>query len=339
MLAGMRIRRLTDASPTAGDAGLAELFLGALPLDRSVYAACLAVVGPEGFSVTTIGCDLHDTFHIGSVSKALNGLIYTDMVNSGLISPHDQLDRYLPLAGTAAGTVTLESCLTHTSGLPSIGGGVRSTARALVGALNGRDPQPDSLDDLMAQLRRSRLQDAGQFRYSNLAASALGHALAAADGVDYPTLVCSRLAEPLGCSNLRVQRPGERNLPQDVRARTVWGTEQHPWTGQGYAPAGAIRAGAQDFAAILTALLDEGSAYRDAFRVRFTDDTDVVAAGWFIEHDGGRTLAWHNGYASGFGAHMVLDLERRRGAFISVMTPWPDVDIEPIALKMLETVA
>lgn len=333
----MKSDRLTSASPSAGDAELAGLFLEALPPERSVYAAYLAVVGPSGSSVATIGSGLTDTFHIGSVSKALNGLIYTDMTDDGLISPHDALDRCLPLAGTAAGTATLESCLTHTSGLPSGIGGVRSSAGALVSVLTGRDPQPENFDRLMAQLRRSRVQGPGRFNYSNLGASALGHALAAADGVDYPTLVHNRLTVPLGCPSLRVRRPGESNLPQDVRARTAWGTEQRPWTGQGYAPAGAIRGSAQDFAAILAALLAGDSPYRDVFRVRFTDGTDSVAAGWFIEQADGRTLVWHDGYASGFAAHMVLDLDRQRGAFISVMTPWVDVDIEPIVLKMLET--
>lgn len=49
-----------------------------------MYAACLATVGPAGARIATIECDLQKTFHIGSISKSLNGLIYTDMVQTGL---------------------------------------------------------------------------------------------------------------------------------------------------------------------------------------------------------------------------------------------------------------
>lgn len=152
---------LTNASTTDGDTALAGLLLNSLPLNRPVYAACLATVGPAGTRIATIGCDLQKTFHIGSISKALNGLIYTDMVQTRLISPHDRLEEHLPLAGTAAGEATLESCLTHTSGLPATGGGIRSAARALGAVLTGGDPQPENLDDLMKQLRRSRIRHPG----------------------------------------------------------------------------------------------------------------------------------------------------------------------------------
>lgn len=327
---------LTNASTTDGDTALAGLLLNSLPLKRPVYAACLATVGPAGTRIATIGCDLQKTFHIGSISKALNGLIYTDMVQTRLISPHDRLEDYLPLAGTAAGEATLESCLTHTSGLPATGGGIRSAARALSAVLTGGDPQPENLADLMNQLRRSRVRHAGRFSYSNLAAAALGHALAAADGADYPTLVRNRLTIPLGCSRLRAQQPAQRNLPHDLNAVTVWGTDQLPWTGQGYGPAGGIRGSAHDFATVMSTLLADDCVYEDAFRVRFTDDTKSVAAGWFVEDRSDRPLVWHNGYASGFGAHMVLDRQRRRGAFISVVSPYPDADIEPVAMTMLD---
>lgn len=330
-----RPARLTNVSASNGDTSLAALLLEALPLNRPVYAACLAAAGPQGTRIATIGCDLHDTFHIGSISKALNGLIYTEMVHAGLISPHDQLADYLPLAGTASGEATLESCLTHTSGLPATGGGTRAAARALVAVLTGGDPQPESVEALINQLRKSRVSNPGRFSYSNLAASALGHALAAANGTDYFNLVRNRLAIPLGCPRLRAQQPGQRNLPHDVKAFTVWGTEQRPWTGQGYGPAGVIRGSARDFATILSALLSNEDPYSDAFRVRFTDDTESIAAGWFVEDERDRHLVWHNGYASGFGAHMVLDRENRQGAFISVVSPWPDPDIEPIAMRAL----
>ncbi|BAU97179.1 beta-lactamase [Corynebacterium suranareeae] len=332
----MRRHPLTITTPTAGDSELAQLLLENLPLNRKVYAACLAVSGPGGTRIATVGCNLHDTFHIGSVSKALNGLIYTDLVQEGLISPDDRLEDFLPLSGTAAGSVTLESCLTHTSGLPPTGGGFRSTLRALSSVFTGGDPQPEDIDDLIGQLRRSELENTGHFSYSNLAASALGHVLAIADGTNYPDLVHNRLAQPLSCSRLRAQKPKEQNLPHDLDALTVWNTRQKPWTGQGYAPAGVIRGSAQDFATILTTLLNENNIYDDAFRIRYTDETNSVAAGWIIDHDNGRPIAWHNGFASGFGAHMVLDRQRRHGAFISVMTPWPDPDIETIAMKILD---
>lgn len=361
------MQQLSTTSIIDGDAALAGIFLQQLPLSQPVYAACIATVDPQGERIATIGCGLEQTFHIGSVSKGLNGLIYTQMLHAGLITLEDRLDDYLPLKGTAAGRATLESCLTHTSGLPATGGGRLASARVTAAILTGRDPQPEGVDALMVQLRRAKVGKAGSFLYSNLAASALGHALAAIDGTDYAEMVHRRLSVPLGCASLRAQQPEERGFPQDLPGLSVWGTEQRPWVGKGYGPAGVIRGSAQDYATILSALLASGdeagteaavgaggdgstrrtgsissagrAVHDDAFRVRFSDGAQSVAAGWFVDEEDGRGLIWHNGFTSGFSAHLVVNRQSGQGCFISLVTPWPDLDTGAVARELLLGVA
>lgn len=335
----MRPRRITATSAAEGDIDLSSQFLEELPLNRPFYSACVVSVNERGSRFTTLGSPIDGNFHIGSVGKGLSGLIYTELTQLGRISPDDRLQDYLPLEGTPAGQVTLESCLTHTSGLPAVGGGRATSIRAVLSVFTGGDPQPESFGALMRQLRNSPVQDPGSFSYSNLAASALGHALAVADGVDYPNLVRARLEVPLGCRNLKVQQPGMQRKANEPKAYTVLGNTQHPWAGAGYAPAGSIRGSALDFTKLLSTMLSVDGPYADAFRVRHTDASGSVAAGWLLDDINGRQIFWHNGYASGFASHVVIDLHRRRGVLISIVTPWPDTDIEAVALELLENSA
>lgn len=313
----------------------------------SVHGACAALVSPDitGGSLTAgIVAAPESTFLVGSVGKAINGLVYSEMVADGTVSRQDTLERFFPLAGAVAGKATLDSLVTHTAGLPTIGGGRRATFRSRWRLLRSRDPQPETLVDLIEQLRKSPLRP-GRFHYSNLGGAALGHALAIANGSSYPDLISDRVAKPLGCPSLYVPSPGEVELPGDVPGLSVYNTRQEPWTGEGYSPAGGIRASADDMAIVLNAVLNHPRlGWRDAFIPRTRVDSDIVGgaenyigAGWFIQKSDVVTddLVWHNGYANGFGSAIVLDRSSRRGVFISILDGTMQVDPVSAALYVL----
>ncbi|MGO3363277.1 MAG: serine hydrolase, partial [Corynebacterium sp.] len=250
--------------------------------------------------------------------------------------------RYTTLedATTPAGRITLDSLLTHTSGLPTIGGGRGTILGTNWRLIRGRDPQPEGLASLIQQLRKAPVKP-DVFEYSNLGGAALGHALAAAAGATYPDLIARYLGAPLQCPTLYVPEPGMPDGPHDAPGLSIFNRTQEPWTGAGYAPAGGIRASAADLAILLDALLNHPlPGWTDAFTPRSLVDAESfigpgnsIGAGWFIQDDG---LIWHNGYAGGFGSVIVLDRRNRRGAAVSVIDGTMRVDPVPIALSLNE---
>lgn len=332
-----------------GDSSLSAKLQSALS-GVDCRGACAAVLSPElpgGQSTAGLGFSPERTFHIGSVGKALNGLIFSAMVAEGAVSRSASLSDFLPLAGAPVGDVTLEALVNHTSGLPSVGSGRAAALRSLWRLIRKKDPQPEGFSDLMAQLRRARL-GTSEFHYSNLGGAALGHALAAADGVSYPQLIAQRIAQPLGCPTLAVLDPDAAEREADVPGLSVYNTAQEPWSGEGYAPAGGIRASAQDMVIVLEAVLDgrlpgqgPGPSQRYSTGVENPNGGEhLVSDGWFIQEAAGNTgeLAWHNGAANGFVSAVVLDRAVRRGVFVSLRDGTMDSDPLPVALSLLREV-
>lgn len=337
-----------DATYHYGDRSLSEKLQRAL-VGTDHVGACVALVStdlPHGSLTAGVGVMPERTFHMGSIGKALNGLIYSSMVTEGTVSREDTLDTFLPLDGVAAGSITLESLATHSSGLPTIGGGWRASIRSRWRLLRKKDPQPETLDELVSQLRDTPVRPRG-FHYSNLGGSALGHALAVADGVSYPDLISNRIAKPLGCPTLYVPEPGAPELDDDIPGLSIFNSAQEPWTGEGYAPAGGVRASADDMVIVMNAILNSPlPGWTNAFTPLSRTDLEnsegllhSIGAGWFIQEASGSTgeLAWHNGFANGFGSAIALDRENRRGAFVSVRDGSMQVDSLSIALTLMSS--
>lgn len=339
---------LTVDSPVYGDHDLATTFFELHPGKPSLFGASVAVVDPDlpdGSTVCGLGYPPNHTFLLGSIGKALNGLIYSGMVADGLLRPQDTLDRFLPLADAAAGRITLESLLTHTSGLPTTGGGRRELLRMNWRLLRGRDPQPETRDDLIRHIADASVTGPGHFHYSNLGGSALGHALAVANGTSYPRLVTDRIADPVGRPTIYVPGHGDTEGLRDAPSFSVYNRPGEAWTGEGYAPAGGIRASAEDMAALMGRLLNEPlpgweDVFTPLFRVdpgTFVGPGNSTGAGWFIRDatTDSPELVWHNGYAAGFGSAVILDRDARRGAFVSVIDGTMQADPVPVAMALL----
>lgn len=210
--------------------------------------------------------------------------------------------------------------------------------------LRKKDPQPETLDELVSLLRDTPVRPRG-FHYSNLGGSALGHALAVTDGVSYPDLISNRIAKPLGCPTLYVPEPGAPELDDDIPGLSIFNSAQEPWTGEGYAPAGGVRASADDMVIIMNAILNSPlPGWTNAFTPlspTYLESSEgllhSIGAGWFIPEASASTgeLAWHNGFANGFGSAIALDRENRRGAFVSVRDGGMQVDSLSVALTLM----
>jgi len=135
-------------------------------------------------------------FEIGSITKVFTSTILADMVQRGEVSLDDPVAKFLPpdvkVPESGGKKITLVDLATHTSGLPRMPNNFAP-----------RDPDnPYSdygVDRLYAFLSGYALtRDIGEkFEYSNLGVGLLGTALARRAGMDYETLVRTRITGPL----------------------------------------------------------------------------------------------------------------------------------------------
>lgn len=322
---------LDTTSPVHGDAELAERFLSTLG-KRRVYALAIVEATQENTRTVTVGAEHDGTFELGSLTMAINGHILATMVADGTVSADQPLGSLLPLGECPASAVTLEALATHTSGLPAHGGSRFGTWRKALRAVRGRESDGETVEDVYGELRRARLHASG-YRYSTLSGAALGHALAAADGTSYPALVRGRFATPLALPTALVQTPEGAMSQRDVPGVTFSGRPADPWTGPGYAPAGGIRASADDMAPYLDALVAHSAPGMDALSEWLEiDDRLSLGAFWHISRGEGRSLTWHNGETGGFSSWIGVDRSEHRALMISCAG---HIDLDGTAAAML----
>lgn len=223
---------------------------------HTVYAA--ATITPDGALTTCHGCDTDNDFEIGSIAKAITGLLYADAIDRGEIDGDQRLGELLPLGECPAADIRLAALATHRSGLPRVSPAAQPLQRTFELWRRGTNPYRESLDELIDQTRTIQL---GRPRsaYSNLGFQLLGHAVAAAASMSYAELVTNRLTDPLGLVGMYVPQSPAELRPTALSGQNKRGVLREAWTSEALGPAGGIRATIADMVTLATALLD-GSA-------------------------------------------------------------------------------
>jgi CubicO group peptidase (beta-lactamase class C family) len=294
-----------------GDRALAERTFALLTGDA---AFVVALVTDDGARVAARAVPLESDVEIGSVSKGLTGLLLHDAVERGEVTLDTRLGAHLDLGDGRVADLTLGSLATHRSGLPRLAPGGHVWRRMLRLMTLGENPYGESLAELLARVRDVR-PGRGRPHYSNLGFMLLGHAVAAAAGMPYARLVRERLAQPLGMAGVRVPSTPDGLGPHSVAGTGRRGRTVAAWTGEALAPAGGIRATADDLARLLGALLDgsaPGLAALDPV-ARLAGPGVRIGAAWLTTTNAGRELTWHNGGTGGFRSLVAVDREANRG--------------------------
>lgn len=262
-------------------------------------------------------------FEIGSLTKSFNGLLLADAVARGEVGLDDRLDAHLTdLAGTDAGAATLRELAQHTSGLP--GNGSMDMLQVIAEDLAGASYTAYEVAtpaNLLADARRAHPTGRGLWAYSNLGASLLGHALAAAAGApDWGTLVTERVFEPLGMADTRVARAGSPDAGL-LPAHNPNGRPMGPQTSDGYAPAGiGVTSSAADLSRYAAALLAGTAPGMHALDPTFPITSGQLASqqmglAWVVSGDDGEVV-WHNGMTGGMASLLAIDRSRGTGAIV-----------------------
>jgi len=295
--------------PAHGDVELARV-LGRAAGRRTRRVAAAVVDLDGGTRAAFIGTDANTRFEVGSVSKALTGMLLAEAVTRGEVTLDSTVGVLLPdTAGSPLGSVTVRELCTHTSGLPGLPRTVSTPARVVCSGVFGTNPYR-GLDPatVLRLARRQRLTHRGAQRYSNLGASVLGHALAAAAGRDFPTLLSERVCTPIGMTDTQIAaRP---DAPP--RGWTAAGRRSQPWVLDGYSPAGGAISTIADLTRLATALLNHTAPGLASLQPigRYVPDQPDRASGmfWVIDRLPGthRTVVWHNGETGGYSAFLAL---------------------------------
>ncbi|AIT61859.1 serine hydrolase domain-containing protein [Corynebacterium doosanense] len=294
-----------------GDVELAEQAIDLLPA-KKVSAFSVAALAPGlGLRLAAVGAPLNGTFEIGSINKAITGMLYADAVDRGEVSGSTELREVFDLGLTPAGSVTLDELSQHRSGLRDDVLNPLQRARVILDLLRARNPYHGDVEDLVRKLRKARLT-APVPTYSNLGFAALGHAVAQRTGLNY--------AELLDRSFPGLDKRGSH----PVQGRDEAGRSQEPWDDLEFYPAGGISTDIGAMGDYAGSLLDGSAPGMSALTptARFDSGTHI-GAGWLTSQVDGHTLTWHNGATGGFSSWIGLDRPAKRAVVLLGATSHP----------------
>jgi len=316
----------------AGERGRRGLSV-ALIREGSIRTAGLGDSGDAARSPVT-----DDTvFEIGSVSKALTGMLLADLQQHGVIRLDRSLRELLPerhFADPAIGAANLEDLAGHRSGLPRIPTDPSGYWRAFGMRWFGLDPYRGiGADRVLAAAAASTARDKGRFAYSNLGMAVAGQAAARATGTRYEDLLRRRVLDPLGMRHSFFVGPADPLPTRTATGRTADGAAMEHWRAGGYAPAGGLWSTSTDLSRLLNGMITGTAPGASAAVPRHgADHGNRIGLGWFTKTIDGHTISWHNGGTGGFTSFVGFDRDARSGVVVLSNT---DRSVDEIGLGLL----
>ena len=261
-----------------------------------------------------IGADDTTPMEVGSMTKAMTGLVIADAVRRGEIRMDAPVATYLPqLKGSPAGTATMHELVTHTSGYAEFG--AATLRRAAWKAPLGRNFLTADSTQMTEETRNQTLSGRGHYAYSTLGSAIAGQAVAAAAHMSYPDLMRTRLFEPLGMSHTAIEV--DHALVAGGESQT--GLPAQPWVMDAYAPGAAAVSTTGDLAKLATALLDGTAPGMAALEPTTATDQSNTRIGdfWQISTwQTGQTITHHAGQTGGYASYLGLDRPRHKAVIV-----------------------
>jgi CubicO group peptidase (beta-lactamase class C family) len=277
-------------------------------------------------------------FEIGSVTKALTGLLLAQALAAGEVALDEPITALLPQGASAVAgpeAVTLRMLATHTSGLPRL--------PTNWDAADAQDPYA-SYDEAAlltaaggGALRRG--ERAGSYHYSNFGMGLLGYALGARAGASYEDALRARVLTPAGLDStmIRVSSAAAARLAQGYDSD---GEKAQPWRFDALAGAGALRSTVADMIHLvrLNLVPERVPALTEAVRLSQAPAAQrpqgAMGLGWHIGFnvEGGAQVLWHSGQTGGYHAFVAFDPKRLKGVVVLAAGASDQVDLLGAAL-------
>lgn len=278
-------------------------------------------------------------FEIGSITKVFTSILLADMVARGQVKLTDPISMFLPesvkVPTKNGNKITLLHLATHTSGLPRMPDNFTPK--------DVDNPFADySLEQMYTFLSNHTItRDIGEkFEYSNYGVGLLGHILTLISGVDYETLVTTRICKPLKmdstCMKLLPELKGRLAIGHNAVGNAVKNRDIPTLAG-----AGALRSTVNDmlkFMAANLAFIDSEllSAMQKTHLVQNqTDRSNMeIGMGWILFKNYGKEIIWHNGGTGGYRSFSGFDKAKRIGV---VVLSNSTNDIDDIGFHLIES--
>jgi CubicO group peptidase (beta-lactamase class C family) len=287
---------------------------GWLASNHAVAIAEIDLEAGEPVRLAGIGADDTTPMEVGSMTKAMTGLVIADAVRRGEVRMNAPVATYLPqLEGSPAGTATLHELVTHTAGYAEFG--AATVRRAAWMAPLGKNFFTADSAQMIQETRNQTLSGRGRYAYSTLGSAVAGQAVAAAAHLRYPDLMRTRLFEPLGMSDTAIQV----GPPLVAGGRSESGLPVQPWVMDAYAPGAAAVSTTRDLAKLATALLDGTAPGMDALEPTTATDGSNTRIGSFWNTSTwvtGQTITHHAGQTSGYASYLGLDRPRHKAVIV-----------------------
>ena len=334
------------------DEAIRKMLSTRVDLQKQATGIVIGVIDAKGSRVISYGTiGLKDkrpvngdtVFDVGSITKVFTALLLSDMAQHGEVSLDDPAAKYLDakkvkLPEHGGKQITLADLATHTSGLP-----LRPTN------LVSKDPNDKYRDytvELMYECLSSFVlpRDIGtKYEYSNIGYGLLGHVLEKRTGATYAQLVESRITEPVGMKDTRIE------LTPAMKSRMAVGynNELTPipseWHFGVLQSAGAFSSTANDLLKFLGAvlgfkqspLLPAMKSMLDIRRPGGMQPSTQIALAWNVYVDGEQEVVWKNGSVGGYRSFVGFDSKAHLGvvALANAQTP---VGADDIGLHLLD---
>lgn len=261
--------------------------------------------------------DATSPFEIGSMGKALTGVLLAVMEEAGELSLDEPIDGFLrehvELSPGFSQGVTLLDLATHHSGLPFMPPDLADVD------LDARHPEYP-LAALRAFLSSFVPSDGRRYLYSNLGYAVLGFCLSARAGRPFDALLSERVLLPLGMTGTGFGMPeggGVIGHAPEGHARPAWEVPE------ALHAAGGLRAPASDLLRFVAACLEPpagplGRAVTSALRPRrHARASNDVGLGWETNYGFPPVaIVLKGGLTAGFSTTCLLVPSRREGVVV-----------------------
>jgi len=261
-------------------------------------------------------------FEIGSITKTYTATLLSQFIMEGLVSLDDPVDKFLPDSvdpPTFEGQpIRLRHLVTHTSGLPREIYNFDADYSVMWSELEIEDLYT-FLNDISRQAypfgdytNGNELQSLGKvFNYSNVGMAILGHILELVSGEKFDQLVEERICSMLNMDDTKIYR----NLTQEQKERIpkAYDINQYendfPHEMGAYVSAGGLLSTVDDMLDYMEANMEDSSFLSQSMQkcqegIYYEEDlpgtfpkgiADAIGMAWFISHENGDTIAYHNG--------------------------------------------
>jgi len=247
-------------------------------------------------------------FGIGSVTKVFTALLICDQVYSGKMKLEDDIQRFYAFKLNKTVPVSLQSILTHTSGLPR-------------GPSNFSSPYtPKKLHVYLKNLMTLSYDTTGKFRYSNLGFIVLGDILQMVTAKTYLALLKEKILIPFNMNATSTEAKAfKKGIIEMGRDTNGYPLLNHNFFS--YQSAGALLSNVPDLLNFIEySFIKQHPAtakFRLAQKLFYHQNKNAsIRLGWQIHHMDHDTIYTHSGAVAGYTASIKYSKNRNRGVVV-----------------------